>query len=109
MKSKARRPTCTTDVEAKTINPYWDQEITFHNVTFNDLSNSVLEVRVLDASVGKKAKFLGAIRLGSGTSDKPFDDPSIKESTEWQKLLQEPNRSVTSTLALRSTLGSLKR
>ena len=109
MKSKGKRPACKTDAESKTINPYWDQEITFDNVTFNELSNSVLEVRVLDACVGKKAKFMGAIRLGSGTSDKPFDDPSIKESTAWQKLLQEPNKSVTSTLALRSTLGSLKR
>ena len=109
MKSKGKRPTQTTAVEAKTVNPYWDQEILFENVTFNDLTNSVLEVRVLDASVGKKAKFLGAVRLGSGTSNEPFDDPSAKECTAWQKLLQEPNRSTTTTLSLRSTLGSLKR
>lgn len=99
----------STSVEAKTINPYWDQEISFDNVTFKELSERVLEIRVLDASVGKKPKFMGAVRLGCGTSDAPFDDPSTKESTAWHKLLQEPNKSVTSTLPLRSTLGSLKR
>ena len=81
----------------------------FDNISFSELTNSVLEIRILDASIGKRAKFLGAVRLGSGSSDEPFDDPSAKEGTAWQKLLQEPNKCVQSTLELRSTLGSLKR
>ena len=109
MNSKGKRPSHATEVEAKTINPYWDQEIIFDDVTFKELSNSVLEIRVLDAAVGRKPKFLGAARMGSGTSDELFDDPSTKECTAWQKLLQEPAKSVTSTLPLRSTLASLKR
>ena len=81
----------------------------FDNVAFSQLSNTVLEIRVLDAYVGKKPKFLGAVRLGTGASDAPFDDPSTKECTFWQKMMQEPNKSSTATLPLRSTAASLKR
>ena len=91
------------------MNPYWDKEFTLENVTFNELSKKVLEVKVLDASVGKKAAFLGAVRLGNGQTEEPFDDPSSKEHAGWQKMLQEPNKRISLTLPLRSTLESLKR
>ena len=109
MKSKSKEPQFKTEVEARTLNPYWDQEFIFENVTFNELSSKVLQVSVHDASVGSKDNFMGAVRLGSGTSEEPFDDPNIKESVSWQKMLQEPNKRISSTLALRSTLESLER
>eukprot|EP00112_Aurelia_sp_Birch-Aquarium-sp1_P021907 Seg60.3 transcript_id=Seg60.3/GoldUCD/mRNA.D3Y31 product="Synaptotagmin-like protein 4" protein_id=Seg60.3/GoldUCD/D3Y31 len=108
VKTKNKEPQYKTEVEARTLNPYWDQEFIFENVTFNELSSKVLQVSVHDASVGSKDSFMGAVRLGSGTSEEPFDDPNIKESVAWQKMLQEPNKRISSILALRSTLESLK-
>ncbi|XP_065056875.1 uncharacterized protein LOC135685055 isoform X8 [Rhopilema esculentum] len=107
-KSGTKEQRYTSEIEAKTLNPYWDKEFTLENVTFNELSKKVLEVKVLDASVGKKAGFLGAVRLGNGQTEEPFDDPSSKEHAGWQKMLQEPNKRIPLTLPLRSKLESLK-
>ena len=108
MKNRSKDPKHKTSVEARTLNPYWDQEFIFNDITFNDLSNKVLQVTVHDAAASNKNNFLGAVRLGMGTSDRVFDDPNAKESLAWQKLIQEPNKRILSTLSLRSTIESMK-
>ncbi len=110
VKNKSKDAKHKTSVEAKTLNPYWDQEFVFDAITFNDLSSKVLQVSVHDAAAGRKErKFLGAVRLGMGETDQEFDDSNEKECMAWQKMLQEPNKRVSATLNLRSTLDTLKR
>ncbi len=109
MKNKSKDPKHKTTVESRTLNPYWDQEFVFDNITFSDLSSKVLQVSVHDASAGSKKNFLGAVRLGLGTSEQAFDDSNDKECVTWQKMLQEPNKRISATLSLRSTIESLKR
>ena len=97
-----------TEVENHTLNPYWDEEVVFENVCFSDLHNRVLQISVYDFEKGNKNQLIGGVRLGLGKSPEPFDDPSIEESTAWQKMLDQPNEWISVTVKLRSVMESLK-
>ena len=55
-----------TDIYRKSVEPIWDTEMAFEDVTLDELRTKGLEVVVYDEGTEKKRLAIGTIRLGSG-------------------------------------------
>ena len=104
---KSKKTKQKTPIVKRNLNPKWNYNFVYDNVTLEELMDRVLELSVWDYDRGSSNELLGGVRLGLGAKTEPWDDADGDEITAWQSLLDSPNEWHKNTLALRSTLDSL--
>lgn len=102
-----------TPVVKKSVNPSWNHTFTYSGLQPNDLNNVCLELTVWDKESLSSNVFLGGVRLNIGTglsygNEVDWMDSQGEEQRLWQRMLDQPEASVESTLMLRSSMGKRK-
>ncbi|KAK1167789.1 synaptotagmin-like protein 5 [Acipenser oxyrinchus oxyrinchus] len=102
-----------TPVVKKSVNPSWNHTFTYSGLQPNDLNNVCLELTVWDKESLSSNVFLGGVRLNIGTglsygNEVDWMDSQGEEQRLWQRMLDQPEVSVESTLMLRSSMGKSK-
>ncbi|KAK1169776.1 synaptotagmin-like protein 5 isoform X2 [Acipenser oxyrinchus oxyrinchus] len=102
-----------TPVVKKSVNPSWNHTFTYSGLQPNDLNNVCLELTVWDKESLSSNVFLGGVRLNIGTglsygNEVDWMDSQGEEQRLWQRMLEQPEASVESTLMLRSSMGKRK-
>lgn len=102
-----------TPVVKKSVNPSWNHTFTYSGLQPNDLNNVCLELTVWDKESLSSNVFLGGVRLNIGTglsygNEVDWMDSQGEEQRLWQRMLDQPEVSVESTLMLRSSMGKRK-
>ncbi|RXN00173.1 Synaptotagmin-like protein 5 [Acipenser ruthenus] len=102
-----------TPVVKKSVNPSWNHTFTYSGLQPNDLNNVCLELTIWDKESLSSNVFLGGVRLNIGTglsygNEVDWMDSQGEEQRLWQRMLDQPEASVESTLMLRSSMGKRK-
>ncbi|KAK6485491.1 synaptotagmin-like protein 5 [Huso huso] len=102
-----------TPVVKKSVNPSWNHTFTYSGLQPNDLNNVCLELTVWDKESLSSNVFLGGVRLNIGTglsygNEVDWMDSQGEEQRLWQRMLDQPEAFVESTLMLRSSMGKRK-
>ncbi|XP_065675142.1 uncharacterized protein LOC100208668 isoform X8 [Hydra vulgaris] len=101
-------PKFKTSVAMDTVNPIWENEFVFSEVSLSSLKNSTLQLSVWDYEKGSEHLLLGAVRLGLGKLEGLKYDSFGEEVTVWQHMLDNPSSMEEYTIPLRSSLDSVK-
>ncbi|XP_065648914.1 uncharacterized protein LOC100208668 isoform X22 [Hydra vulgaris] len=101
-------PKFKTSVAMDTVNPVWENEFVFSEVSLSSLKNSTLQLSVWDYEKGSEHLLLGAVRLGLGKLEGLKYDSFGEEVTVWQHMLDNPSSMEEYTIPLRSSLDSVK-
>lgn len=91
------------------MNPVWDEEFTYKDVTLGELRMSrALEVVVLDHDIDSEDIFVGCLHLGSCANmvTKPYEwmDSNPEESCHWEEMLCEPGKWIEHWHTLRPSM-----
>ncbi|XP_041115031.1 synaptotagmin-like protein 5 isoform X2 [Polyodon spathula] len=102
-----------TPVVKKSVNPTWNHTFTYSGLQPSDLNNMCLELTVWDKESLSSNIFLGGVRLNIGTglsygNEVDWMDSQGEEQRLWQRMLDQPEAYVESTLMLRSSMGKCK-
>ncbi|MBN3274542.1 SYTL5 protein, partial [Polyodon spathula] len=102
-----------TPVVKKSVNPSWNHTFTYSGLQPSDLNNVCLELTVWDKESLSSNVFLGGVRLNVGTglsygNEVDWMDSQGEEQRLWQRMLDQPEACVESTLMLRSSMGKRK-
>ena len=101
-------PKFKTSVAKNTVNPVWEDEFVFTEVSLSSLKNSTLQLSVWDYEKGSQHVILGAVRLGLGKLEGLKNDSFGEEVTVWQNMLDNPSSMEDYIIPLRSSLDSVK-
>lgn len=105
---KSKKTKQKTAVVKKSLNPKWNYQYVYDNVSHEELMDRVLELTVWDFDRGSSNEFLGGVRLGLGTGLTQWDDATSEEQAAWNKMLNNQNNWNEVTLTLREHMGSNK-
>ena len=92
MNPKKKNSKYRTDIYRKSVEPIWDTEMTFDDVTLYELKSKVIEIIVYDELTEKKGTPIGSIRLGSGGNLEKWDDSFGREVEIWNSMLNNPDQ-----------------
>ena len=101
-----------TKVVKNDLNPVWEEEFTFKNVTFQQLSKErVLELTVWDYDRRGSNDFIGGLHLGpapgSATKHKEWIDSIGEEISHWEAMLAHPGEWVEQWHTLRPSMDPM--
>ncbi|XP_008831268.1 synaptotagmin-like protein 5 isoform X2 [Nannospalax galili] len=102
-----------TVVIKKSVNPQWNHTFMFSGLYPQDIKNVCLELTVWDKEAFSSNIFLGGVRLNSGSGvshGKSVDwmDSRGEEQRLWQRMVDNPGKSVEGVLMLRSSMAKLR-
>ncbi|EDO29765.1 predicted protein, partial [Nematostella vectensis] len=87
-KGKTRHKTA---IIKRTLNPSWDYNLIYEELSQEELRQRVLEISIWDHDIASRDEFLGGLRLGLGTSANEWDDSSKDEAQIWHTMLTRTN------------------
>eukprot|EP00117_Sycon_ciliatum_P014950 scpid17684/ scgid2349/ Synaptotagmin-like protein 4; Exophilin-2; Granuphilin len=105
MKNRVKTRVCKA-----TLQPEWNQQLTFADVTFSELPSLCIELSVWDYDRFTGNDFLGAVRLGLSTDSlqgsaehdrATWRDSNAGEEKLWTEMLENPGDWVNTVLTLR--------
>ncbi len=103
-----------TAVINDSLNPVWNEEFVYENVTLDELSNErVLEVTVWDHDLLSSNDFIGSLRLGPSPHGagkyEEWMDSSSEESRHWEEMLTHKGKWVECWHSLRASMDPITR
>ena len=103
-----------TAVINDSLNPVWNEEFVYENVTLDELSNErVLEVTVWDHDLLSSNDFIGSLRLGPSPHGagkyEEWMDSSSEESRHWEEMLTHKGKWVECWHSLRASMDPIAR
>ncbi|XP_048577698.1 uncharacterized protein LOC5500410 isoform X2 [Nematostella vectensis] len=104
-KGKTRHKTA---IIKRTLNPSWDYNLIYEELSQEELRQRVLEISIWDHDIASRDEFLGGLRLGLGTSANEWDDSSKDEAQIWHTMLTRTNVWIQVVVPLRPNMDAHK-